>query len=89
MRPVREGPGALRFILRNRRRRTLLPLFNEELADRLGIASTNTPIAPIVVADADGVRHRSIFDRCWCHRTRHVRASSSRGPGRPNAASAR
>ncbi len=32
--------------------------FNEELADRLGIAFDNTPIAPIVVADADGVRHR-------------------------------
>jgi hypothetical protein len=29
--------------------------FNEELADRLGIAFDNTPI---VVADADGVRHR-------------------------------
>jgi hypothetical protein len=28
------------------------------LADRLGIAFDNTPIAPIVVADADGVRHR-------------------------------
>src|SRR5829696_1020125 len=32
--------------------------FNEELADRLGIAFDNTPMAPIVVADADGVRHR-------------------------------
>ena len=32
--------------------------FNQELADRLGIAFDNTPIAPIVVADADGVRHR-------------------------------
>ncbi len=32
--------------------------FNEELADRRGIAFDNTPIAPIVVADADGVRHR-------------------------------
>src|SRR5439155_16636052 len=32
--------------------------FNAELADRLGIAFDNTPIAPIVVADADGVRHR-------------------------------
>jgi hypothetical protein len=32
--------------------------FNEEVADRLGIAFDNTPIAPIVVADADGVRHR-------------------------------
>jgi hypothetical protein len=32
--------------------------FNEELADRLGIDFDNTPIAPIVVADADGVRHR-------------------------------
>jgi hypothetical protein len=32
--------------------------FNEELADRLGIAFDNTPIAPIVVADAEGVRHR-------------------------------
>ncbi len=31
--------------------------FNEELADRLGIAFDNTPIAPIVVADAAGVRH--------------------------------
>jgi len=32
--------------------------FNEESADRLGIAFDNTPIAPIVVTDADGVRHR-------------------------------
>jgi hypothetical protein len=32
--------------------------FNEEVADRLGIAFDNTPIAPLVVADADGVRHR-------------------------------
>jgi hypothetical protein len=32
--------------------------FNEELADRLGIAFDNTPIAPILDADADGVRHR-------------------------------
>jgi hypothetical protein len=32
--------------------------FNEELADRLGIDFDNTPIAPIVVADADGARHR-------------------------------
>jgi Calcium binding len=32
--------------------------FNEELADRLGIAFDNTPIAPVAVADADGVRHR-------------------------------
>jgi len=32
--------------------------FNEELADRLGIAFDHTPIAPIVVADADGVRLR-------------------------------
>ncbi len=32
--------------------------FNEEVADRLGIAFDNTPIAPIVVVDADGVRHR-------------------------------
>ncbi len=28
------------------------------MADRLGIAFDNTPIVPIVVADADGVRHR-------------------------------
>src|SRR4051794_38154300 len=32
--------------------------FNEELAGRLSIAFDNTPIAPTVVADADGVRHR-------------------------------
>jgi hypothetical protein len=32
--------------------------FNEELADRLGVDFDNTPIAPVVVADADGVRHR-------------------------------
>ncbi len=32
--------------------------FNEELADRLGIDFDNTPIAPIVVTDVDGVRHR-------------------------------
>jgi hypothetical protein len=32
--------------------------FNEELADRLGIDFDNTPIAPIIVTDVDGVRHR-------------------------------
>ncbi len=32
--------------------------FNEELADRLGIDFDNTPIAPIVVTDVDGVRRR-------------------------------
>ncbi len=32
--------------------------FNEELAHRLGINVDNTPIAPIVVTDVDGVRHR-------------------------------
>ncbi|MEO7889171.1 MAG: hypothetical protein ABIW19_04130, partial [Vicinamibacterales bacterium] len=32
--------------------------FNEELAERLGVDFDNTPIAPIVVTDADGVRHR-------------------------------
>ena len=32
--------------------------FNAELADRLGIDFDNTPIAPIVVTDVDGVRHR-------------------------------
>jgi hypothetical protein len=32
--------------------------FNEEAADRLGIDFDHTPIAPIAVADADGVRHR-------------------------------
>jgi hypothetical protein len=32
--------------------------FNEESADRLGIDFDNTPIAPIVVTDVDGVRHR-------------------------------
>jgi hypothetical protein len=32
--------------------------FNQELAERLGVDFDNTPIAPIVVADADGVRHR-------------------------------
>lgn len=32
--------------------------FNEEMADRLGIDFDNTPIAPITVADVDGVRHR-------------------------------
>jgi len=32
--------------------------FNEELAQRLGIDFDNTPIAPIVVTDVDGVRHR-------------------------------
>lgn len=32
--------------------------FNEELAERLGVDFDNTPIAPIVVTDLDGVRHR-------------------------------
>lgn len=32
--------------------------FNEELAHRLGVDFDNTPIAPIVVTDVDGVRHR-------------------------------
>jgi hypothetical protein len=32
--------------------------FNEESADRLGIDFDNTPIAPIVVTDVDGVPHR-------------------------------
>ena len=32
------------------------PCFNEKLAERLGV--DNTPIAPIVVTDVDGVRHR-------------------------------
>lgn len=32
--------------------------FNDEMADRLGIDFDNTPIAPITVADVDGVRHR-------------------------------
>lgn len=32
--------------------------FNKELADRLGVDFDNTPISPIVVTDADGVRHR-------------------------------
>ena len=32
--------------------------FNEELAQHLGVDFDNTPIAPIVVTDADGVRHR-------------------------------
>jgi hypothetical protein len=32
--------------------------FNQELADRIGVDFDNTPIAPIVVADVDGVRHR-------------------------------
>ena len=32
--------------------------FNEESADRLGVDFDNTPIAPIVVTDVDGVRHR-------------------------------
>ena len=32
--------------------------FNDEMADRLGVDFDNTPIAPIVVTDVDGVRHR-------------------------------
>lgn len=32
--------------------------FNEEVAHRLGIDFDSTPIAPIVVTDVDGVRHR-------------------------------
>ena len=32
--------------------------FNEEVAERLGVDFDNTPIAPIVVTDVDGVRHR-------------------------------
>ncbi len=32
--------------------------FNEESAERLGIDFDNTPIAPLVVTDVDGVRHR-------------------------------
>jgi hypothetical protein len=32
--------------------------FNEELAERLGVDFDNTPIAPIVVTDVDGARHR-------------------------------
>ena len=32
--------------------------FNEESADRLGVDFDNTPIAPIVVTDVDGVRRR-------------------------------
>lgn len=32
--------------------------FNEELAERLGVDFDNTPIAPVVVTDVDGVRHR-------------------------------
>jgi hypothetical protein len=32
--------------------------FNEELAERLGVDFDDTPIAPIVVTDVTGVRHR-------------------------------
>ena len=32
--------------------------FNEELAERLGVDFDNTPIAPVVVTDVDGVPHR-------------------------------
>jgi hypothetical protein len=32
--------------------------FNEELAERLGVDFDNTPIAPVVITDVDGVRHR-------------------------------
>ncbi len=32
--------------------------FNQETAERLGIDFDNTPIAPIVVTDVDGVHHR-------------------------------
>lgn len=32
--------------------------FNKELAERLGVDFDDTPIAPIVVTDVDGVRHR-------------------------------
>jgi hypothetical protein len=32
--------------------------FNKELAERLGVDFHNTSIAPIVVTDVDGVRHR-------------------------------
>src|SRR5438128_12214870 len=31
--------------------------FNRETADRLGVAFDNTPLQPIVIADADGVPH--------------------------------
>ena len=31
--------------------------FNREMADRLGVAFDNTPLQPIVIADADGVPH--------------------------------
>jgi len=32
--------------------------FNEEVAERLGVDFDHTPIAPLVVTDVDGVRHR-------------------------------
>jgi hypothetical protein len=31
--------------------------FNREMADRLGVAFDNTPLQPIVIADAEGVPH--------------------------------
>lgn len=33
------------------------PCFNREMADRLGVAFDHTPLQPIVITDADGVRH--------------------------------
>jgi hypothetical protein len=55
---VREGPATVRFNLVTDVGERCCRCFNEELADRLDIAFDNTPIAPTVVADADGVRHR-------------------------------
>jgi len=33
------------------------PCFNREMADRLGVNFDNTPLQPIVLADADGIPH--------------------------------
>jgi len=33
------------------------PCFNREMADRIGVDFDNTPLQPIVIADADGVPH--------------------------------
>ena len=56
--------------------------FNEETANQLGVDFDNTAIAPFVIADIDGVRHRFEI-RSMLVATGH--AMSAREVGKPGA----
>jgi hypothetical protein len=55
------------------------PCFNGEVADRLGIDFDNTPIAPVTVADFDGVPHRFEIRSMLCG-TGHAMYAREVGP---------